>query len=323
MVKMLTDLGFSMKAISNIASQIDLESADAFGKYLTSLVGVVVGFNGLIKDLSMTPGQTFQSFTDAANTSTASTFSTGAGTLVTLAQQLSLYAGDAQIAKAQELVQLGQQFQQSQLAYLKQLYDLQQSISNSVAGSIRGMQLDLMTDDQKKSFYSSDIQKLMGQLGTATTATQVQDLFNQINADVSAAWGLDKTQSNETVLERLLNQAKSIADARISSFANDATSGNKALADAMQAAADIFTHLSTVIVPANSTATTTNTDAINAHTTATNNSTAATNAHTAAVNEGTWAMGQFVAAWKSGDFASAIAAVFRNDPSLLARGTGS
>jgi hypothetical protein len=321
MVQMLTGLGFTMKAISNIAGQIDLESADAFGKYLTNLVGVVVGFNGLIKDLSMTPGQTFQSFADAANTSTASTFSTGAGNLVTLAQQLSLYTGDAQIAKAQELVSLGQQFQQSQLAYLKQLYDLQQSINASVAGQSRQMSLDLMTPGQQTSFYESELGTLMSQLAGAKTEDQVKTLMNQIEADTSALWSGNKTTAMQTWINQVLAQAQSLATQEINQFAAAATSQNAAVTQALTQAETLFTNL-TPAVAAVTASTTANSTATTANTVATNDATTATTKLTAALAAAAGRADAFLTSIDDGSIPAAVIKMLQRDPSLLSAGTG-
>jgi len=244
-VAMLQSLGFVNEKIQDIASQIDVRDPDDFVKWLTALVKVVKGFNDLSVDLEKSSSDWFAQFDKEAATSPSDAWKKAAGNISSLAEVLGSYVGDDQISRAQQVLQLGQQYRDQQVAYLKELYALQQSIADSVSGQIRGMKLDLMTDGQKQAFLMQEAQGAIGQLGTATTKEQVAALMQTIEQDLSQVWGLERTTGfttgMEATIENLLKQAQDAANLKITQLANDALAPNGALDQAMKDAAAIFT----------------------------------------------------------------------------------
>lgn len=319
-VQMLKGLGFTFQKIQDVAGQIDLKAPDDFMKYLNALVGVVVGFNNLSKDLGKTPSDWFSQF--GKDATAPPQFASAAQNLIDLAGELSLYSGDEQIAKAQELLQLGSQYRDSQVAYMKQLYDLQESISKSVNDQIRGMKLDLLGDPEKKNFLLNEVDSLMGDLGRATTAGQVSEIMASIQRDLGQVWGLDKTAGAESLIEKILRQAQQTATDKINQFASAATAPNAALATAMENARLLFTSLSGSTLPAHITATDGDRDALKAHE-------AAVGANRRALEATTGQLAGFGAALVSitswitdGGLVGYVVATIKNDPELLKRGTG-
>lgn len=322
--KMLTDLGFTAAKIQSISDQIDLRAPAAFLKYLDSLVGVVKSFNALSADLKKSPSEWFNNFAAADSRGPGDIFGAGIQNMVDLAGELALYTGDAQIAKAQELVKLAEQYGATQVAYLRQLYTLQQALTRGIADQIQGMRLDLMSKPDQQAFHTKDAQDALNMLGGATTAQQVNDLVTRIQKDISSAWNLSgKTDSNlASMLEGILRAAGELANSKIASFAADATARNTELAAAMAQATSLFTALGTSVLPVHSSTVVSDTGATAAHEAATKSSTSALYGMRDAVDDVAASM-RGLAGWiADGGLAGYVAAAFRNDPTLLQRGTG-
>jgi hypothetical protein len=243
---MLAGLGFTAKAIGNIASQIDVRDADDFKEWLEKLVTVVKGFDDLAKNFRKGTTDIWKEMSDQAAKPGSVAFAEGADSLLELADELQNYAGDEQLNRAQQLQQLANQYYESQVKYLSQLRDLQESIAQTADAQIRGMRLDLMSPDQKQKFLFGEISTAMGSLGAATNASEIDRLFKLISGDVSAIWSVagDQRGALQARLEQILQQAQSLANTRIEQEAQRTIARNEELAAAMEKQKGLFTDLS-------------------------------------------------------------------------------
>jgi hypothetical protein len=319
LTRMMKNLGFTAAKLDEIAKQIDTRDADEFIAWLTKMVTVVKGFNDLTTDFRKSSTDIFKEFDKVAGTPASVGFSEGAGNLIDLASSLSLFAGDEQLNRAQDLLQLGQQYYQSQVQYLKSLYDLQKSITGSVDTQIRSMSLDMMDPKQKTAFYRSDMTQTLAKLRLATTPEEIKLLFNQISGDVSSIWqGSTKSQTLFDELKLILTEAGNISNAALDAEAAKTVARNTELADAMDRVKGLFTGLSDPLASL-SVATDSSTIAVRANEAAIRASTAVVINFTAALDDARAA----VAASRAGTpaaaalAASAIAASIRQNPSVF------
>lgn len=137
LTKMLRDLGFTAKAITNIASQINTRDPEAFVAYLTSLLKVVGTASNLIKNLSKSATDIFKELEDASHQSPAEVFKGYADDLKASFKELDAYTGDTQIAKAQELLDLVQKRYEEEVKYLEQLRGIIKQVTESLDAQIQ------------------------------------------------------------------------------------------------------------------------------------------------------------------------------------------
>jgi hypothetical protein len=128
--KMLEGLGFAAQKISWVASQIDERAPDQFIKWLTSIVGIVKGFNTEIANVSKSGAEMVADIEAADHTSKIQGFRDSAETIKQLASELPLYAGDEQITKAQDLQKLIDQRATDMVAYVRSIV---QSLGSALA----------------------------------------------------------------------------------------------------------------------------------------------------------------------------------------------
>lgn len=271
LTRMLSTLGFAKDAIDKMAEEIDLRSADDFKKWLGQMVQTMKTFGDLISSATAN--------TDAAaalargDSSIFPAELTGAAALGDQAAKvvdafgaLQDYVGDDALNRIHDAQSAAAAFFDAQKRYLLTLKALQEGISDSVTGQVRGMKLDLMTDAQKSQFFGTEIQSLLGQLGSAKDAATVQKLFGMISGDVSALWGLPgaHTSAMETWIENVLAQAQRIANQWISGEATAATSPNAELVASINAEKTAFGELHDSLIPLKNSTDELNTAASNA-----------------------------------------------------------
>jgi len=137
--KMLAGLGFTAKAITVIASQLNVRDPEAFVAYLASLMKVVGTANNLIKNLSKSAADIFKELEDASHQSPAEVFKGYADDLKASFKELDAYTGDTQIAKAQELLDLVQKRYEEEIKYLEQLRGIIKQVTESLDAQIQSL----------------------------------------------------------------------------------------------------------------------------------------------------------------------------------------
>jgi hypothetical protein len=198
MVRMLTALGFSVDKVTEIAGKIDSYADDPqkFLDWLNTLVGVVVGLHTNVTRLGWTSAQIQADITAAANQTAGEKLAKTAADLTQQAKELSLYAGDQQIAKAKELNDAVNQYWADQEAAIKQLMDMAAQLHTLIQNTLQSMkdaralasgttQEDIWT----KALWgsgggafakgSAPLPGLLGQIYGTTDVTKLPDLVNQ------------------------------------------------------------------------------------------------------------------------------------------------
>lgn len=99
------------------------------------------------------------------------------------------------------------------------------SISKTTASSVRDIQMSVLDDKGKYTFLDAEIETLLTKLSTASAPTEVESLFNQINSNITSAYGLlDDTEKNRLATQFIdrLYEAEAAAQARLSVTQADA-----------------------------------------------------------------------------------------------------
>ncbi len=252
--KMLTALGFTGKRIEEIAGQIDTHAPDEFLKWLNTLLEVVVGFDQLSKKFGgssgkgMTGSDLWAEATTRGNYTALDGFKDTAANLLDLAAELPNYVGDEQVAKAKELVQLGNQYYESQVQYVQQLLALSNRIKDSISGQVEGMNIDTMNNSERINYYKTKMQELYYALSQAQTPEAVQAITQQIQSYGSSLWNLVKGSGDATSVNSwkdwitsVLNNTSSLAEKALKEMADQVAETSKGLKEAMEAAKLLFT----------------------------------------------------------------------------------
>lgn len=183
--KMLEGLGVTAGRIREIAAQIDSRAPEEFLAYLNAFVGVVAGFRDLTADLGKSVEEVWQESKDAKAKSPAEGFREQAQKLVKLAGELSLYTGDEQIKRAQELQQLVGQYRDAEKAYLVELLALSEKLGASLDAQAKGYleALDPKTGVEQLDEAWSTVWSGWGKLYSAKSGAEVE----QVAAEMAGA----------------------------------------------------------------------------------------------------------------------------------------
>ncbi len=249
--KMLTALGFTGKRIEEIAGMCDTTAPDELLKWLQNLLEVVVGFDKLSKAFggASGKGQTgadlWAEATKRNNVTALDGFKDTAANILDLAAQLPNYVGDEQVAKAKELVQLGNQYYESQVQYVQQLIALSDKLKSGIKDQIEGMKVDMMSDPSKLNYFKAQMEAAYAELAKATTPDDVARITAKIQGYGSQIWGMvkgtDQAASWEAWIENLLNKTAGLADAKLKAMADAVAETSKGLQEAMEKAKLLFT----------------------------------------------------------------------------------
>lgn len=77
---------------------------------------------------------------------------------------------------------------EAQISMLHKIEEQARALTESVADQIRGMQLDGMSDEQRKSFLTSEIAALRAQIATTTDPAKLKEITDKIQADAAELW---------------------------------------------------------------------------------------------------------------------------------------
>jgi hypothetical protein len=255
---MLAGLGFTSNAIKKIAGQIDTKGPEAFTQWLNELAGTMRAFTELAATGRANKEAAAGIISGAAHPFGETKYgsevlTTSAGEVEAQFRALRNYGGTDVTAKIGEAQQAAAAFWSSQRHYLESLKAMQDGISASVEGQKRGMTLELMSPQDQKSFYVTEIQELMAKLGAAKDTATFQSIFGQIQQDVAAIWSVggkgEQTEALKEYLSGILDQAKAVSNAWVASEASGAVAGNDALLAAMEEERIAFGNLDEALVP--------------------------------------------------------------------------
>ncbi|GEM_PF-2195027 len=129
LVQYLTDLGFTIGKVNEIAGQIDVMASADFQKYFSGIVGAVIDFKNNIKNLSQSWSEIQAAIGAAENPDVVAQFATAGLNIVQMSKDLSLYSGQAQVDKAKELNTAADSYYQAAFAALKALQDMMTAIA--------------------------------------------------------------------------------------------------------------------------------------------------------------------------------------------------
>lgn len=218
--KMLLGLGVSVQKLGEIAGRINTSDPTKLLEWLGTFVGVITGFDDLSKKFRATTWDEFSRALDknAAENTPLAQFTTSAQQIRDLGSELSLYTGDEQIKRAQELIQLGEQRYQAELQYMSQLKSLAEGISKSIADQVKGLNYGLLDDGGKTAFLNKEIQALYTLLQSEKDPAKVATLVQQIQQDIGLLGGLGGNAKNQTFVDwatQLLNSVNQFAQGAI------------------------------------------------------------------------------------------------------------
>ena len=93
-----------------------------------------------------------------------------------------------------------------------------QSISDTTANSIREIEMSILNEKDKYEYLDKEIVGLIGKLSTATLPADIEKIFNQINSDITNAYGLlsesEKKRLAPEFIDRF-NEAERLAQERL------------------------------------------------------------------------------------------------------------
>jgi hypothetical protein len=232
LARMLIGLGFSVDKVREIAGKIDSYADDPqkFLDWLNTLVGVVTGLHRNVERLGWTSAQIQADITKTAGMTDQERLAKSAADLTQLAKELSLYTGDEQIKKAQELNAAVDQYWADQEAAIKKLMDMADQLHTSIAKALESMRDALAITTGTGTQESQWLYKLYGNraagpgvdtstglmgtiLGTADVTklpalvqeaiTLITNLFNLLNARLKEIYTL---QAQNQTLTGQFNQ---------------------------------------------------------------------------------------------------------------------
>lgn len=93
-----------------------------------------------------------------------------------------------------------------------------QSISDTTANSIREIEMSILNEKDKYEYLDKEIVGLIGKLSTATLPADIEKIFNQINSDITNAYGLLSDSEKERLAPEFIdrfNEAERLAQERL------------------------------------------------------------------------------------------------------------
>ena len=192
--KMLAGLGFTAKAITNIASQINTRDPEAFVAYLTSLLKVVGTANTLITNLGKSADDIFKDLEDASHKNPAEGFKGYADDIRASLKELDAYTGDTQIAKTQELLDLVQKRYEDEIKYLDQLRGLIKQITDSLDAQIKSI------DDLGLSRADAEAR------ARATISSNITSISGSKNPDDILRWTQEAQQAIQFLMDGIIQR---------------------------------------------------------------------------------------------------------------------
>lgn len=211
---MLAGLDFTSAKISAIASQIDMRAPDDFAKYLTNLVGVVVAFNLAKGNFSKTGAENWNDVIALQKITPQENFATTAANLTQLAKDLSLYTGDAQITKGQELAKAYTDAFAAETAYITGLVQQAQafeglvtSVVTKIAGTLtRNAAImgganasDYDVEAANRRLWGVGTKGIGADIAGATTAADVQKFADEAMADINTLFNVWMTRASDAL----------------------------------------------------------------------------------------------------------------------------
>src|ERR1035437_7179088 len=129
LVGFLTNLGFTIGRINQIAGQIDVMTPEAFQKYFSGIVNAVLDFKDNIKNLSQNFADIQASINANEHPDVVGNLKKASDTITNLALELGQYTGQDQIDHATTINQLSAQYYQDALKSLQALKDMVDAIN--------------------------------------------------------------------------------------------------------------------------------------------------------------------------------------------------
>lgn len=198
--KMLSGLGFTAEKIQLLSEELsNTEDPKAFLQKIQNLVSIVVGFNELIGKLNSGRAGAFAEL----DKTWVDRFNAQGKTLSTGFQNLSLYTGDEQIAKAKELIQATAQWYTDAVNYIGQLRTLSANLLASIDAQLQSI------DDSTKTWVELIDQtrvKALTALGAIASETTPEGVQKQ------AGVAMDAIRSLVSALMEVQNAAENARD---------------------------------------------------------------------------------------------------------------
>lgn len=232
--KMLAGLGFTGKKIEELARELsNVDDPKAYLEKLQGLVGVVVAINNLQEKLSLSREGTFAELDKGF----MEQFTTSRDALITGFQNLSLYSGDEQIKKAQELIASTEQWYQQGLQYIAQLRGAMQNLLDSIDKQLRGIEDSAKTWGQLMDDARTRANEAFEAIGNWGDETKPEQMQKDAQAAMEA---IGQIVSGLQAVMQVARQAMQAVDAQVESM----QTWNRSFSEQMAAAQTAFTNAS-------------------------------------------------------------------------------
>lgn len=186
LVKMLLDLDFTREKISELAGRISTDDPAKLLAYIQGIVGFVAGVRELGAEMGKTFAELKAGWDEEADAGAAVGIGKRASELASLFDELSLYSGDEQLAKAQEVQAASAEFWDSVKSYLKELDVLAEKLSAGLQGMREKMRdfLNPLSETGANAADQATIDGTWGKLFTATTSAQIEAATSEAAAAI-------------------------------------------------------------------------------------------------------------------------------------------
>ncbi|MEW8230346.1 MAG: hypothetical protein AB2745_08485 [Candidatus Thiodiazotropha endolucinida] len=128
-----------------------------------------------------------------------------------------------------------------EIQYLNQISTIQQSLNNTLQGSIESIRLSVMDTRQQYDYFSDQAEALASSLANLTDPTEINETVNRINSLTNQAYGLLSGEQRSEVsgefvefLEGVMGQANDRLDTERTRAANESEQLRDALLSAIQ-----------------------------------------------------------------------------------------
>ena len=145
---------------------------------------------------------------------------------------------DGSLSSAEELAELSLKTRQDELALLRNIAQLSDSINDSFSDTIRSFTLDTLDTDQKYAFFDNEIAAYTEMLKSASDPELISEYTSKIQDATTSAWALlDASQKKDTLAEftGVLNDANDLSQDRLEESANQVVEIWQGAADALTA----------------------------------------------------------------------------------------
>jgi hypothetical protein len=205
--KMLAGLGFTSDAIGALAKRISTDDPAKLLTYIQGIVGFVVRVRELGTEMGKTFSELVQGFADETAAGPAAAFGKIAADVATLFEDLTLYSGDEQLAKAQEAGAAAEEVWGRVVTYVKELAALADKLSAGLQGMRVGMRdfLNPLTEGEANAANWSKVDSTWGKLYGAKDAATIEAATNEAAAAIEALFNVmaERVTRGKALVERL------------------------------------------------------------------------------------------------------------------------